>query len=84
MAGRDRDAPGGEVGRVLGMLIATGDADAAEGEKLGEGAHPRPGDADEVDGPRVGGIEEAGHDGGAIYGAAKRPLKSEVAGGRAA
>ena len=83
MAGRDRDAAGGEVGRVLGVLIATGDADAAKGEKLGVGAHPRAGDADEMDGPRVGGVEEAGHDGGAIYGAATHSLKSEAAGGRA-
>ena len=47
-----------------GCCVAAGDADAAEDEELGEGAHPGAGDADEMDGPRVGGVEEAGHDGG--------------------
>ena len=49
VTGHDRDAPRGEVRRVLRVLVAAGDAEAAESEELGEGTHPRAGDADEMD-----------------------------------
>ena len=68
-----------EIRRVLGVRVAAGDADAAEDEELGEGAHPGAGDADEMDGARVGGVEEAGHDGGMIHDRAVQRLKSESA-----
>jgi hypothetical protein len=66
VTGLDGDAPGGEVWGVFGVGVTPGDAKPAKGEELREGAHPGAGDADEVDGPRIGWIEEAGHDGGAI------------------
>src|SRR5207249_1008974 len=43
VTGLDGDTAPGEVGRVLWVLVAAGDADAAEGEKLGESTHPRAG-----------------------------------------
>ena len=81
VARRDGDAASGEVGRVLGVRIATGDPDTAKSEELGEGAHPGAGDAHEVHRTRVCGIEEAGHDCRTIKTAQAR-LKCESAVGR--
>ena len=66
MAGLDGDAATLEVRCVLRVGVAAGHTNPAKGEQLGEGTHSGSGDANEVDGPRVGWIEEAGHYAGAI------------------
>ena len=65
VAGVDADAERARSARARGFASQPVTRDAAPREQLGERAHPGAGDADEVDGPGVGGIEE-GHDGGAI------------------
>ncbi len=48
------DAERLEVGVAGGTHVAAGDPEAAADEELGERAHPRAGDADEVHRPRIG------------------------------
>ena len=52
----DTQAP--EVTGFAEIGIAAGNSNASAHEQLGKAAHPRARDADEVNGPRIGGIEE--------------------------
>jgi hypothetical protein len=53
-----RDPQPFEIGRAGNVRVAAGDAHTTPHEQLRERAHSRAGDADEVDGTRVGAIEE--------------------------
>lgn len=54
----DRDAEVTEVGGVTGIGIAPGDLHAASHEQFGESAHAGAGNADKMNGPLIGGIQE--------------------------
>ena len=54
----DDDAESREIGRGVGIRIATSDTYSSSHEQLGERAHPRAGNTDEMNGARIGRIEK--------------------------
>jgi hypothetical protein len=61
---RDPESP--EIIRCFGVCVASGDVNPTPNEQLGQSAHPRASDADEVDGTRVGRVEKRHGVSGAI------------------